>query len=217
VIIHDVKQGTEEWLRLRAGIPTASEFKNLVTPAWKIKTGKAVDTYFYKKLAEKWRGSPLPSWGGGVLEQGSLREAEAIPYYEILSSRRVRRVGFLTTDDGRVGCSPDGLFDDGSGIEVKCPMPHTHVGYLMSGEVPDEYLPQIQGALYVTGADRWVFMSYCPEFPPFIAECRPVAAAQKALRQALAAFCERLEAGYQRLKDLYGQTPPCEEDEVLGF
>lgn len=29
MILHDVKQGAEEWLALRAGIPTASELDNL--------------------------------------------------------------------------------------------------------------------------------------------------------------------------------------------
>lgn len=217
MIVHDVEQGSEEWLRLRSGIPTASEFSSLVTPKWKVKSGKAVDTYLCKKLAEKWRGSPLPGWGGGMMEQGSIREEEAIPYFEIHSSRKVRRVGFLTTDDGRIGCSPDGLLDDGTGLEVKCPMPHTHVGYLLDGVIPDDYLPQVQGGLFVSGASEWAFMSYCAEFPPLITTARPIPAAQDALAEALEAFCDRLADGFEWLRNRYGDVPPCEDIETLGF
>ena len=31
MIVHDVEQNTDEWLALRAGMPTASEAKKLVT------------------------------------------------------------------------------------------------------------------------------------------------------------------------------------------
>jgi hypothetical protein len=34
--IHNCTQGTEEWRKLRAGIPTASEFHKIITP----KTGQ---------------------------------------------------------------------------------------------------------------------------------------------------------------------------------
>ena len=52
--ILDVVQGSEAWLRARAGIPTASEFGNLVTPLWKIRSGDMVDGYLSRKLAERW-------------------------------------------------------------------------------------------------------------------------------------------------------------------
>jgi len=35
VIIHEVEQNTPEWLTLRLGIPTASMFDKIVTPAGK--------------------------------------------------------------------------------------------------------------------------------------------------------------------------------------
>ena len=32
MIIHEVEQGSGDWLKLRLGIPTASEFDKIITP-----------------------------------------------------------------------------------------------------------------------------------------------------------------------------------------
>jgi hypothetical protein len=138
----DVKQNTLEWFDARCGIPTASELDALITPLGKVRTGDGVDTYLAKKLAERWRGEALPSAGSWAMEQGSIREDEAIPWYQFEYDRPVQRVGFITSDDGQIGCSPDGMFTDGTGIEVKCPEVHTHVGYLLDGGLPKAYVAQ---------------------------------------------------------------------------
>jgi len=206
--ILEVTQGSEEWLRARAGIPTASEFGNLVTPLFKVRTGDMVDTYLCRKLAEKWIGGPLPTtYSGGAMEQGNLREEEAIPWYEFTTGRRVDRVGFVTTDDGRIGCSPDGLFAEGGGIEVKCPDLHTHVGYLLEGELPEHYRAQVQGTMLVTGAEEWTFLSYAPKLPPLVLTVNRDEKAIDALTQALEQFNERLETGFARLVELNGDPP----------
>ena len=53
--VHDVSQGSLEWLQLRAGVPTASEFDSLVSPTWEIRKGDMPRTYLHKKLAEWWQ------------------------------------------------------------------------------------------------------------------------------------------------------------------
>lgn len=206
--IVEVAQGSEEWLRIRAGIPTASEFANLVTPLGKAKTGEMPETYLARKLAERWTGAPLPTtYSGGGLEQGNLRQDEAIPWYALARRRNIRPVGFILTDDGRVGCSPDGMFDDGTGLEVKCPDLHTHVKYLLRSELPPEYVPQVQGSMWVTGAKRWEFLSYCRNFPPLVLTVERDGAFQEILSEALDAFLVRLEAGYAKLVEINGGPP----------
>ena len=78
-------------------------------------------------------------------------------------------VGFVTNDEGTIGCSPDGLIADASGawlrgLELKCPSAEIHVGYLL-GEFPHIYLPQIQGGMAITGLQSWDFVSYHPSLP----------------------------------------------------
>lgn len=119
--IHSCLQRSEEWLTLRAGLVTASEFHKLITPLWKPRDG--VQTYLCEKLAERYLGRALPAFSGfGEMEQGTILEDEAIPWYELEHECTVQRVGFITHDDGRSGCSPDGLLAPcaechGSGIE----------------------------------------------------------------------------------------------------
>jgi hypothetical protein len=203
----DVKQGTLEWLNARAGIVTASEMDNLVTPLWKIKAGDAVDSYLYRKLAEKWRGEALPAFSGsGAMEQGSIKEEEAIPWYEFDHDVVVERVGLITTDDGRIGCSPDGLLP-GGGMEVKCPEVHTHVRYLLGGELPKDYRAQVQGCMLVTGAQWWKFLSYSRGMPQLLLTIERNEEAQQALRQAIDAFNRRLDECYARLVEINGGPP----------
>jgi len=46
-------------------------------------------------------------------------------------------VGFITTDDDNLGCSPDALSEGRrEGLEIKCPTPPTHVGHMLDG--PDQ-------------------------------------------------------------------------------
>lgn len=205
---HECTQGSAEWFKLRAGIPTASEFHRLVTPKWKIKTGDGPHTFMCEKLAEKWTGMPLPQVQGfGALEQGTIIEEEARPYFELTTGREIQQVGFITTDDGRIGCSPDGIFADGGGIEIKAPQAHTHVGYLLENAVPEDYLAQVHGAMLVTGADSWEFLSYRRHFPPLHVTVRRDEQIQKVLRMALDVFLESFDAAYEKLAATEGRTP----------
>ncbi len=55
MIIHDVQQGTDEWHKLRAGIPTSSEFASLVSGTGKIST--SLKGYAHKLATEKYLDS----------------------------------------------------------------------------------------------------------------------------------------------------------------
>ena len=209
----DVQQGEQEWLDARMGIPTASEFGNLVTPTWKVRKGEMVETYLAKKLAERWFGRPLAAWYGGMMEQGSIMESEARPWYAFTHGVKVEPCGFFTTDDGSAGASPDGLFgepenvaEDG-GIEIKCPEWHTHIKWLLAGGLPAQHAAQVQGTLYVVGCDHWRFLSYCRDLPPLVVDVPRDPQAQEAIAEALAAFNERLAAGYERMCEINGGGP----------
>lgn len=196
--IHDCKQGTPEWLALRIGIPTASEFDSLVTPEWKIRTGAGPETYLFRKVTEKVLGF-APEASAWAMEQGAILEGEARPYYEFTYEQPVRQVGFVTTDSGRVGCSPDGLIGEDGGIEIKCPQPHTHLSYLLQGTLPKEYAAQVHGSMLVTGRPWWVFMSYSRQFPPLVLRVERDPRAETALRDALDMFLERFDAALARI------------------
>lgn len=204
--IIDCEQGSSEWLQARLGIVTASELDALVSPLWKVRTGDGVQTYLARKIAERWRNAPLVSYHGGAMEQGTLREDEARAWFELEHDMSIRRVGFITTDDGRMGCSPDGLLPDG-GIEIKCPEPHTHVRYLLANELPSEYVAQVHGSMYVTGLRRWRFLSYCRGFPPLLVTVEFNKAADDAIHTAVTAFNNQLTAAWDAIVKRNGGPP----------
>jgi hypothetical protein len=187
MIHRGVKQGSTQWLKLRMGIPTASEFDQILTPKFAVKDSEGSRTYLYKKLAEKLTG------------HGQLFEEEARELFSLTTDLDIEQVGFVTADDGRCGCSPDGLIGDDSGLEIKCPNAETHLRYLDAGVVPNDYVVQVNGCLYVTGRKAWRFMSYFPELPPLIVTVERDEEKMTAIRNCLTKFYADFDAALERL------------------
>ena len=200
MMTHPVSQGSEAWLSLRLGHPTASEFDNLVSPTGNIRTGQGVRSYLCRKVAEHMTGKPLEDATTWAMDQGSLLESEAIPFYEFAFNAKVQRVGYVSSDDMRIGCSPDGLIGDDSGLELKCPRPQTHVAYLLDGVLPEGYVAQVQGCMYVTGRPRWTFLSYSRKFPPLVVQVARDDAFQAALKAALDSFLAAMDDAMARIR-----------------
>jgi hypothetical protein len=200
--ILDMAQGSVEWHVARLGVVTASEADSLVTPKWKAKEGAGPDTYMHRKLAEK-----LLNWSPDMLntfpvDQGKLIETIAVPWYEFESGKKVKRVGFCLDDSGRIGCSPDGMLEDGSGLEIKAPQPPNAIKYLLGNKVPDDYLPQIHFSLMVTNAPYWTFVSYSMNLPALVVRVDRDEKIQAALREALDGFLARFDEALARIESL---------------
>ena len=201
-------QYTPEWWEIRAGIPTASAFDKLITPA-KGEASKSQRPYMCE-LAAELAGFHYPNFFSGrenrpkshAMAVGTETEPEARRYYELQRSVRVQQVGFCLSDCGRYGCSPDGLIDDSpdgaGGLELKCPETDTHIGYLLGGALPVEYKPQVHGQLLVTGRPWWDFMSYNQFCDPFLIRVFPDDFTEK-LRAVLMTFLDDFDAIVARL------------------
>ena len=137
--IIDVTQGTPEWIQARLGIPTASEFHKIVGNSTgelsrsrdKKGLSEVAKKYAYRLVAETLLGRELekPPGTPWAMEQGKRLEPLAREQYSFTNDVEVRTVGFVTTDDGRVGCSPDGLIIGArGGLEIKCLLDESHMG-----------------------------------------------------------------------------------------
>lgn len=199
-IFHQVEQGHINWFKLRMGRVTASEMSNLLTPEFAPRTGEMPKTYLYSKLAEVYRGAPMISTGSWATEQGQIREEEAIPWLALEKEWKIREGGFIESDDGLAGCSPDGLVGENLGIECKSPEPVNHVRYLLDGVLPKSYAVQVHGSLYVTGFPSWVFFSYNRGFPAFILEVKRDEAIIAKIGEALALFHKNFAAAKEKLE-----------------
>ena len=79
--IHDVEQNSEAWFRLRAGVPTASQWHKLLTPA-KLEPSRSRSGYAYELAGPVIAGEPLESFGGSSwTERGHRLEPEARDEY----------------------------------------------------------------------------------------------------------------------------------------
>ena len=160
-------QRTAEWHQERAGKFTGSRFADVM--ARNKKTGeplKAHHDLIFQIVAERMTGRAEESPTGFALQWGVDVEPYAREAYELETGAIVQQTGFLTHPQyDFAGCSPDGLIGSDGGLEMKCPKSSIiHLERFESG-VPDEYMPQVQGCLWVTGRQWWDFVSYDPRMP----------------------------------------------------
>lgn len=199
-------QRDPEWVAARMGVPSASNFNRILTPTGNL-SSQSWD-YAYELAAER-HALYLPEdaefIGTRAMRYGTETEPEARRWYVFHCGLEVEEVGFCTTDDGRFGCSPDGLVGADGLLELKCPLGKTHVSYLVADVLPLEYFPQVHGQLLVTGR-KWVdFVSYCPGLPPFVKRVEVEPYTMK-LAAALEQFHERYLTVLRHLEELRGRA-----------
>lgn len=185
---HDVAQGSAEWLALRLGMPTASEFHRIVTPTGKLSS--QARAYAFRLVAEQLLNRTLSSIDNlAWVERGTALEPDAAAAYEFEHDTTVEAVGFCTSDDGRIGASPDGLVGSTGLVEIKCLAPHNHLAMLIDGP-GEKYAPQVQGQLLVTEREWVDLYGYSEEMPPARRRTVRDELYIKLLRIALDEFCD---------------------------
>ena len=162
MIIANCIQNSIEWFAIKAGIPSAGGFEKIVTS--KGEPSKSQTDYMLQLAGEFLIGRQEEGYTNYHMTRGLEVEIEARQYFELVHGVEVQQVGFVYKDERKnVGCSPDGLIlAHETGLEVKSPMLRTHIKYLLDGKLPTEYVPQVQGCMYVTGFKSWHFLSYFP-------------------------------------------------------
>lgn len=164
--IIDCEQGTEEWLRHRLGLPTASEFATIIGVKKDAKDKKTRHTYMRKLAGEILTGEPAESYTNAHMERGKMMEAEARDFYALTNDVEPERVGFIR--NGRAGCSPDSLVSTGGMLEIKTCLPHILIEKIVADDFPPEHRAQCQGNLYIANRE-WIDLTcYWPRMPTFI-------------------------------------------------
>jgi len=202
-------QGTLEWKQMRAGKVTASRIADVIA---KTKTGYSASRANYMtELVIQRFGVISDGFTNSAMQWGTETEPLARIEYESRNLVSVDEVDFIDHPTIKMaGCSPDGLVGNAL-LEIKCPNSSTHFEYLLAGEVPDKYKPQMAWQMACTGAQWCDFVSYDPRVPDglkyfqitygrndeYIAE----------LESEVIKFLGEVDTMYQQLKDkLDGQT-----------
>lgn len=181
------------WWESRRGLPTASEFHRIITPAKADYAESKADTYIAEIVATAlgWKKSSPDTED---TNRGRTLEDQALRWLSFRHGIKSRKVGFLLADDLESGSSPDAMVAGSVvPVEVKAPDLHTLIGWKMEGGLPEKHRAQCHGHMWVTGADACIFVGYAihPSVDNMMIEVKRDGYTDK-LGKALERFTKRL-------------------------
>ena len=156
-----------EWFQARIGILTSSKIHAAITKRQKGGTHDLVERRKLKlqMISELRTGLTTEHFVSAAMDWGVENEPRARAEYEFRTGRTVDQLGLvLHADNPRFGATTDGFVAPEGILEIKCPETYTHYDYLTSGEIPKEYLDQIDWQMACCGPEiEWCdFVSYDP-------------------------------------------------------
>lgn len=160
---HDVSQNTDEWMALRCGKATASNFACFMANDGAA-FGEPAKRYALQLALERITGKKAEfGFKNDEMERGQQQEPVARMLYEDERFCEVTNGGFF--DCGEWGDSPDGLVGADGIIEIKSVIASVHYATLRRASFDPSYKWQLVGHLDCTGRDWVDFISYCSDFP----------------------------------------------------
>lgn len=171
--IHNIAQHLEsgeanpDWLALRAGKFSGSDFNQYMAIVEKGKLSDTAETALHKKVLSG-IGEAFDSYKSESMERGNELEPLARQAYMCETFADVQEVGFVDWERLRAGCSPDGVIYGADGqiekiIEIKCPEIVNYLRYAESAsKIPALYNVQMQYNMLITGAKSCDFVCYYP-------------------------------------------------------
>jgi putative phage-type endonuclease len=181
------EQRSDEWFRLRRGIPTASSFSKIMTS--KLDYSKSAEKYAWDLVGESFGIERDKVFVSHAMQHGIDFEDEASFSYSLTAEAEVEECGFIFQDDRKFwGASPDRLIGDDGLLEIKCPQPARMVEYHEQQKLPTQYIQQVYGQLLVTGRKWLDFYAYHPEMKPFLIRVNADSQKQNKVQDCLERF-----------------------------
>lgn len=155
----ELEQGSDDWLNWRtSGLGASDAAAVLGLSPWTT----PLQLWKQKRAALAGRGTPGEKRYSSAMARGHLLEPDARQLVEELLGVRADPVCCVHPSYDYLKASLDGLIDDRTIVEIKCPNSEAHAKAL-AGTVPDYYYPQLVHQSLVTGlADCW-YVSYSPD------------------------------------------------------
>ena len=123
----------------------------------------AAKNYAFRCAVERISGEPLSvQFQTPAMLRGVEMEEEARLEHEKAIDTIVDLAGFVKSDDGLFGASADSLIGEDGGAEYKCLVDPDRIRTVLLEDDVDEFLPQIQGCMWITGRKWWHYVLYCP-------------------------------------------------------
>jgi len=200
MIISPYPQRSKEWFQERLALPTASEFKKIVTT--KGKPSESAPKYLYELVGEYQTKRPAERFVSHKMKKAAEREPQAREMYSLVTGNEVQEVGICYKDEQkRFGASPDGLVDPDGGFETKDAEPHIQVMRVIEKWNGMEYWTQCQGGMLVCNRKWWDLQSYCEGMEPIIIRFWRNEEFIKKLEEELIKFCDELYRLIRKIKE----------------
>lgn len=202
IIIDDIPQNSPEWMSLRLGIPTASNFGKILTATGKVSATR--DEYMIELACEAVSGRSEENFMSYRMKKGKEMEAESRMVYAMNHEElEVVQVGFVYKDELKMyGCSPDSLVNPGGVFETKDAKFTIQHARLISGKMVTTHIPQCQGALFICEREWIDFQSYCSGLPVLCVRNYRDEKYISRLSEELERFCYDLATRIRRLKEM---------------
>lgn len=215
-IHEEMLQGSDEWFAARLGLLTASEMKNIITPAkLQYAQNDKEKTHLYELLAQRITGWVEPFYVSDDMLRGQVDEIEARQVYSVKYAPVVE-AGFITNDKWgfTLGYSPDGLVGADGVIECKSRRAKYQIETILANEMPTDYMIQVQTGLMVSERKWCDFITYSAGLPMMTHRVYADPVVQEAILKAASIFHSKLDAMlagyYERLKDATMRLIPTE-------
>lgn len=198
MIIHNVQQGSAEWLNLRAGRFTATDAQALA------EAKKGLETVALEKTAYLLTGNLPDIFENPAMQAGHIREPFARKAYEEYAGVKVETVGFIEQDEF-CGFSPDGLVGKDGLIEIKCKQDKAHLYTVLSGKIDPKHWAQMQFQLLVSGRKWCDYVCFNPMFknPLYVKRIWPDSELQAKISDGLAKGRELIKQYLKEYEEKY--------------
>ena len=123
----------------------------------------AAKNYAFRLACERISGEPLDE----VFETFAMRRGRELEEtcrirHESALGQIVDLAGFITTEDGKFGCSADALIGTDGGAEYKCFYASDKVRPILTADDWGDITDQVQGCLWIAGRSWWDQCLYFP-------------------------------------------------------
>lgn len=216
MIHHTHTQGSPEWLQARKAVVTGSRFKDARDRLKNGNPSSKCTSYAMDTARERVGGTVPPVFQNAAMRTGQVQEPEARIAYEALTGNLVQEVGFITTDDGLFGLSPDGLIDNDGVLEIKTMVSSATLFQAVADGDISEYIDQCNGYLWLLGR-QWVdLVLWCPDLAPIgldltIHHITRDEAAIEALESDLMAFSKLVAEFEHKLRSKAKRNPDLQQ------
>ncbi len=205
-----IEQGSPEWFAARCGKVTASKLSDMMARTangW----GAGRRNYAAELVVERLTGIKSGIYVNPEMQWGLDQEPHARNAYCFLKDVDVAEVGFVDHPSiAMTGASPDGLVDADGLLEIKCPNTSNHINTLLTGDIREKYIFQMQWQIACTDRQWCDFVSFDPRMPADMQfYCKRIARDQKMidmLGKEIVIFLNEVDTTIARLKGKYEQV-----------